>query len=1787
MGKSSKRARKVAVSQSLRAKQNAQGFVHGLDLLERREGDEDEERRATELLAAHAEAQQCRQQKAASSDDDGDGDGDGGRNDDPAALLLDGADPTITTTTGANALILPSKAQLKAAKAQRQHKKQQQAGQQGPQLSKADLRRLKQVAERKRRRDELSASFGMLKESGLAASSLALLRPVHQRGARETKKQRLRRTLKLMRAGATEQELAASGLLVEGELLRRRREAPEEEEEASSDQEDDDDDELDEAAAALRRPGGRSAAAAAMDGSSDDDEDEDDGEDDDAAPATAFGAASAARAGGSRAAAAARAGVAVDRPAPETLAGGVDVSSRPGPAAEATAAAAATTPAEAARQLRDAVAKARAELGLPPPGNGRGAAEDDDPEEAALRRLALETTRAAARNLASEAAAAASLVDAANTANASAPRPPRVVEVHRPPEIDALRRDLPVVGMEAEILEAVAASDVVVLCGETGSGKTTQVPQVLYEAGYGCPDRFPERGGVVAVTQPRRVAAIATAERVAAELGRPLDGGGGGGGGGGGSGGAPAPRSFSAPTATPPPVGYQVRHDRRLSSTTPLQFLTDGVLLRHLQSDLSLKSFSAVVVDEAHERSLNTDLLLGLLSRVVPLRRRRHEAWAAERRKLLDEARACEREAVGGDEAAAPPPPEERRRSLLADAARLRAQAAALEPCWPLKLVIMSATLRTADFVDNRRLFPTQPPLITVPARQFPVTVHFARRTPQEGGEHAYIDAAFRKVCRIHTELPAGGVLVFLTGQREVEALCRRLRRRFAVAGGAVALAAAKGGAGKEEEDDDDEEEEEEEAAAGADAAEIGGERADAAAGVGLGSDDEDDEGEEDRDDFALMELDEEEEETVLLGTVLDGGIGGGEGGKGAAASLSSAFTREQLAEAEAAFEARYGFTLGGGGAGGEAAGGAAADAAGTATTTTTPNRSSDGSHPPPVHVLPLYAMLPQKLQARVFAPPPPGSRLIVVATNVAETSLTIPGVRYVVDAGRAKERVLLDSAGGGGEGGDGGEEGANDGTGSGWDADAAARLAAAGDGPDDGGGGGGVVRYEVRWVSKASAAQRAGRAGRTGPGHCYRLYSSAHYGDRMADHSAPEIAATPLEDVALALRAMGVDRVARFPFPTPPPERALRRAQRRLEAIGALERRRRMPKGGGQQAAAQDDEEDQLRLTDVGRVMALLPVGPRQARALVQALRWAAWRLGGSASAAAEEQQQLSPAERSLLRAEAPRAALEALPYVIAMAAALSIESPFIFVDGSAGAAGGGGGEDGGEGDNGEEETAADRQRRAQSAAAAHAPFRSDGQGDGVAAVRALCAYEQEMWRALAKQKEAGGGNGNGNRGNRGARAALVAAAAHAEAWCRRAFLLSRNLREMSDLRKQLVRTLLRASGGLEMAAKTKQQHAQQPHPALRRLLGPALCGALGGGNSDASSSASSLLLDAPLPPYPAQAICDALRRAQLAGWPDQVARRVRSAEHAARTAAGGGGSDNRGAPSSSSSSAGRAVRYAPCSLADDVFLHPRSALRTAAPEFVVYTGLVRTAKRCYMGGVAGVEASWLASVGTPVCVVAPAAAGGAALDQAAAPRYSARLDAVVEMREASYGARGWALQRVPRVPEAREDRAAAFAAALLGGGVEVGGSAASGSSSSSLTLSALLAPKLIVAPAASAARPELRGLPRVGELVGALARAGVDTRAALVEAWRRRPDFLRRELRAWVRSPGPGADAFDKAWGEVVRRAVAGAEVKEDEAAAAHVGKRGRVLEEEAATGAKKTKKKKKSKGSGGSVF
>ena len=258
---------------------------------------------------------------------------------------------------------------------------------------------------------------------------------------------------------------------------------------------------------------------------------------------------------------------------------------------------------------------------------------------------------------------------------------------------------------------------VVIIAGETGSGKTTQVPQMLYEAGFGYKGsckclyakscRSADRGianpGMIAITQPRRVAAVSLSARVRDELSLP---------------------------ASSPLVAHQIRYSSTTSPETCIKFMTDGVLLREMATDFLLSRYSVVIVDEAHERGVNTDVLIGLLSRVTKLRERK---W---------------RESKG--------------------------LSSASETLKPLRIVIMSATLRISDFSSNTTLFATPPPVVHIPARQHPVTTHFAKKTVGD-----YVGEAYKKVCKIHARLPAGGVLVFLTGQGEIQGLCRKLEARY------------------------------------------------------------------------------------------------------------------------------------------------------------------------------------------------------------------------------------------------------------------------------------------------------------------------------------------------------------------------------------------------------------------------------------------------------------------------------------------------------------------------------------------------------------------------------------------------------------------------------------------------------------------------------------------------------------------------------------------------------------------------------------------------------------------------------------------------------------------------------------------------------------------------------------------------------------------------------------------------------------------------------------------------
>lgn len=130
-----------------------------------------------------------------------------------------------------------------------------------------------------------------------------------------------------------------------------------------------------------------------------------------------------------------------------------------------------------------------------------------------------------------------------------------------------------------------------------------------------------------------------------------------------------------------------------------------------------------------------------------------------------------------------------------------------------------------------------------------------------------------------------------------------------------------------------------------------------------------------------------------------------------------------------------------------------------------------------------------------------------------------------------------------------------------------------------------GIQTFQVSWISKASAAQRAGRAGRTGPGHCYRLYSSALFDSHFDDFAQPEILRVPIEGVVLQMKSINIDAVVNFPFPTPPDRTSLKHAEIILGHLSAL-----------------DSTTLGSHITDLGRTMSLFPVTPRFSKMLVSA---------------------------------------------------------------------------------------------------------------------------------------------------------------------------------------------------------------------------------------------------------------------------------------------------------------------------------------------------------------------------------------------------------------------------------------------------------------------------------------------------------------------------------------------------------------------------------------------------------
>ena len=240
-------------------------------------------------------------------------------------------------------------------------------------------------------------------------------------------------------------------------------------------------------------------------------------------------------------------------------------------------------------------------------------------------------------------------------------------------KIRETRESLPIYPLRSELLTAIRDHQILIIDGETGSGKTTQVPQYLLEVGYG-------KMGRIGVTQPRRVAAMSVAARVSEELNVKLG----------------------------HEVGFSIRFEDCTSQKTIIEYMTDGMLLRKFLAEPDLKSYSVLIIDEAHERTLHTDVLFGLVKDIATYRS-------------------------------------------------------------DLKLIISSATLDVQKFSE----YFNDAPRFNIPGRRYPVDIMYTKQP-----EADYLEASVITILQIHLTEQAGDILVFLTGQEEIDTAVEMLQQR-------------------------------------------------------------------------------------------------------------------------------------------------------------------------------------------------------------------------------------------------------------------------------------------------------------------------------------------------------------------------------------------------------------------------------------------------------------------------------------------------------------------------------------------------------------------------------------------------------------------------------------------------------------------------------------------------------------------------------------------------------------------------------------------------------------------------------------------------------------------------------------------------------------------------------------------------------------------------------------------------------------------------------------------------
>lgn len=521
------------------------------------------------------------------------------------------------------------------------------------------------------------------------------------------------------------------------------------------------------------------------------------------------------------------------------------------------------------------------------------------------------------------------------------------------------RKRLPVWSQAHVIRRSLREKDVLLLVGETGSGKSTQVPQILVKEPWCCQQSVSvtnadgtkgtaKIGGCIAVTEPRRVAAVSLARRVAEEMGTPL--------------------GSSSPAST---VGYNVRFDNSTSPCTKIKYLTEGMLLQEMLRDPWLRNYSAVIVDEVHERGVNVDLEMGFLRGIVdgkcegrggvPLRVGVMSATVSVEGLVVFFQGTSHAETVNGNqlinghgELGNGEVEEEWSGISASDDDEITEQEQTLGDSG-----INGSTHKadpdaermengTKSIPSSERRAPRAASNVAtchIEGRQYPVKVHYSPEPVQD-----FVDASLRTIFQIHYREPLpGDILVFLTGQTTVESL----------------------------------------------------------------------------------------------------------------EHLVTEYARGM------------------------------------------------GPEVPKLLVLPLFAALPQAAQQKVFLPIPPKTRKVILATNIAETSVTVSGVRFVIDCGKSKikqfrTRIGLDS-------------------------------------------------LLVKPISKSAAIQRKGRAGREAPGECYRLYTEEDY-LKLQPQNRPEILRCDLGQAVLTMKARGITDVMHFPFLDRPPREAMEKALMQLFQLRALD---------------------------------------------------------------------------------------------------------------------------------------------------------------------------------------------------------------------------------------------------------------------------------------------------------------------------------------------------------------------------------------------------------------------------------------------------------------------------------------------------------------------------------------------------------------------------------------------------------------------------------------------------------